>query len=70
MEHLGVLKNPFTRVRVFQIALEFGSVGFWEEGKTGTPGENLLGARDRTNNKPNPHMAIWLSTPRFELGPH
>ena len=29
------------RVRVFQIELEFGSVGFQGEGKTGVPGENL-----------------------------
>ena len=27
-KHLGVLKNLFKRVRVFQIELEFGSVGF------------------------------------------
>ena len=26
--------NSFKRVRAFQIELEFGSVGFWEEGKT------------------------------------
>ena len=38
-------------VRAFQIELEFGSIGFGEEGKTGVPRENLLGASDRTNNK-------------------
>ena len=70
VEHLGVLKNLLTRIRVFQIELGFERVGFGEEGKTGTPGEKLLGVRDRTNNKLNPRMATWLSTPRFELGPH
>ena len=35
----------------FQIELEFRSVGFWGEGKTGVPGEKPLGARTRTNNK-------------------
>ena len=35
-------------------------VGFYGEGKTGVPGEKPLGARERTNNKLNPHMA---STP-------
>ena len=51
----------------FLIELEFGNVGFWGEGKTGVPGENPLGAKERTNNKLNPHMA---STPGFEPGPH
>ena len=51
---------------VFQIELEFGSVGFQGEGKTGVPGEKPLGERERTNNKLNPHMA---STPGFEPGP-
>ena len=59
--------NSFKRVRAFQIELEFGSVGFWGEGKTGVPGEKPLGARERTNNKLNPHMA---STPGVESGPH
>ena len=40
---------------------------FEAEGKTGVPGENPLGAKERTNNKLNPHMA---STPGFEPGPH
>ena len=31
------------------------------------PGEKPLGAKERTNNKLNPHMA---STPGFEPGPH
>jgi len=59
--------NSFKRVRAFQIELEFGSVGFWGEGKTGVPGEKPLGARERTNDKLNPHMA---STPGVEPGPH
>ena len=52
--------NSFKRVRAFQIELEFGSVGFQGEGKTEVSGEKPLGARKRTNNKLNPHMA---STP-------
>ena len=43
--------------------MEFGSVGFWGEGKTGEPGEKPLGARERTNNKLNRHM---VSTAGFE----
>ena len=66
-KHLGVLKYSLNCVRAFQIELEFGSVGFWEEGKTGVPGEKPLGARKRINNKLNPHM---MSTPGFEPGPH
>ena len=37
------------------------------EGKTGVPEEKPLGARERTNNKLNPHMA---STLEFEPVPH
>ena len=59
--------NSFTRVRAFQIELEFGSVGFWGEGKTGVPGEKSLRAKKRTNNKLNPHM---VSTPGVEPGTH
>ena len=54
--------NSFKRVRAFQIELEFGSVGFWGEGKTGVPGEKPLRVRERTNNKLNQHIA---STPGF-----
>ena len=67
MKHLRVHMNSFKRVHAFQIELEFESVGFWGEGKTGVPGEKPLGAKERTNNKLNPHMA---STPGFEPGPH
>ena len=37
---LRVLMNSFQYVHMFQIELEFESVGFWGEGKTGVPGEN------------------------------
>ena len=67
MKYLRVHMNSFKRVRAFQIELEFGSVGFWGEGKTGVPGEKSLGAKERTNNKLNPHMASTLG---FEPGPH
>ena len=40
---------------------------FEERGKTGAPGEKPLGARERTNNKLNPHKASMLG---FEPGPH
>ena len=60
-------KNSLERVRASQIELEFGSVGFKGDGKTGLPGEKPLGARKRTNNTLNPHMA-W--TPEFEPRPH
>ena len=43
-------KNSLERVRASQIELEFGSVGFKGDGKTGLPGEKTLGARKRTNN--------------------
>ena len=49
-KHLGVFEG-------FQIELEFGSVGFWGEGKTEVPGETPLGARERTKK------------PGFEPGP-
>ena len=51
----------------FLVELEFGNVGFWGEGKTGVPGEKPLGARERTSNKLNPHMASDLG---IEPGPH
>ena len=49
----------------FQIELEFGSVGFWGEGKTGVPGEKPLGAKERIDNKLNRH--IWRR--RRDLNP-
>ena len=59
--------NSFKRVRAFQIELEFESVGFRGEGKTGVPREKPLGARERANNKLNRHRA---STPGVEPRPH
>ena len=64
---LGVHKNLFKNACVFQIELEFGSVCFYGEGKTGVPGEKPLVAKERTNNKLNPHMASTLG---FEPGSH
>ena len=55
--------NSFERVRAFQTELEFGSVGFGGEGKTRVPEVKPLGARERTNNKLKPHMAL---RPGFE----
>ena len=52
------MKNSLKRVRVFQIELEFERVGFRGEEKTRVPGEKPLGAKERTNNKLNPHMAF------------
>ena len=54
-KHLGVHVNSFKRVRAFQIELDFGSVGFWGEGKTEVPGEKPLAVKERTNNKLNSH---------------
>jgi len=45
------MKLTTTNVRVFRIELEFGSVGFCGEGKTGEPGEKPLRAgRQPTTN--------------------
>jgi len=62
----------FKNVRAFQIEFEFGNALVFEERgwgwggvETGVSGEKPLGARERTNNKLNPHMA---STPGFEPG--
>ena len=51
----------------FLMELEFGNVGFRGKGKTGVPREKPLGAKERTNNKLNPHMALM---PGFEPRPH
>ena len=42
------------------------NVGFLKEDRTGIPGEKPFGARERTNNNLNPHMALTLG---FEPGP-
>ena len=51
MEHLGVHENSLKRVHAFQIAV---------------PREKPFGARERTNNKLDPHM---LLTPGFQPAP-
>ena len=62
-EALGssLIKNWLKRVRVFQINLEV--LVFKERGELE---EKPLGPRKRTNNEPNPHIALM---PRFEPGP-
>ena len=62
-EHLAVLKNSLKRVRAFQMELNLEVLAFK---KRGVPGEKLLGASERNNNKLNPHMAS--STPGLEPG--
>jgi len=57
----------FESIRALQIELEFRNVGFCGEGKTRVPGEKPLGARTKTNNKPNPHMTPGPGT---EPRPH
>ena len=60
--------NSFKRVRAFQVELEFRSVGFWGEGKTGVPGENWSSRnKGETQQQTQSHM---VSTPGFEPGPH
>ena len=66
MEHLGVFKN-LKRVRAFQIELEFGTVVFKGDWNNWSPRRKPLRARERTNNKLNPHIKL---TPGFEPGPH
>ena len=57
--------NWFKHVLAFQSELEFGSVGFWGEGKTGVPREKPLGAKEKTNGKLNPHMALMPDPARI-----
>ena len=51
----------------FLVEWEFSSVGFRGVGKTRVAREKPLGARERTNNKLNSHMAL---TPRYEPRPY
>ena len=53
-----------TRVRAYFKELEFGNVGFWEEVKTGLPGENLSeqGREPTTNSILGIDAAIWIWT--------
>ena len=63
-KHIGVHMNSFKRVRAFQIELEFGSVGFWGEGKPEYPEKNLSEqTREPTTNSTH----IWRR--RRELNP-
>ena len=56
MERLGVLENSLKCVCAFQIEMEFGSIGFKGEGKTGNPEKNLLEqGREPTTNSTH----IW-----------
>ena len=66
-KHLGVLKNVFKCVSAFQIELECGSIGFLRRWENRSARIKPLGARERTNNKINPHMASALG---LEPGPH
>ena len=43
-KHQGVTRTHSVMPMHSRIALEFGNVGFWGEGKTGVPGEKPLGA--------------------------
>ena len=49
-----VLRPPFLS------GLEFGNVAFCGVGKVGEPGEKPLRAREKTNDKFNPHMSSTL----------
>ena len=63
-KHIGVHMNSFKRVRAFQIELEFGSVGFWGDGKPEYPEKNLSEqGREPTTNSTH----IWRR--RRELNP-
>ena len=56
-EHLEVVKNSLKRVRALRIEREFGKVGFWREGKTGTPREKPLGKKE---NQQQTYPSIYL----------
>ena len=63
--HLFVLSTWLEHLE--QATVVKDRVGFWGEGKTRVPGEKPLGARERTENKLNLHMA---SRSGFEPRPH
>ena len=56
-EHLGVLKSLLKRVHVPPDRIRISKCWFLRIGKTGVPGDTPLGAKERRNNKLNPHMA-------------
>ena len=45
----------FKCVPVFLIKWKFGNVCFWQEGKTGLPGEKPFGTKERVNKKLSPY---------------
>ena len=49
----------------FLIKLEFGNVAFCGVGKTGVPGEKPLRAREKTNDKFNPHNYVIDTEGKF-----
>ena len=50
--------NSFKRVRAFQIELEFGSVGFWGEGKNGVPGEKTSRSKGDNQQQTQPTYGV------------
>ena len=67
MKHLGILKNSFKRVRVFQIELEFGGVGFWVGRKTGLLKKTSWNKKE---NQQKTHMNYHISRRRLDLRLH
>ena len=63
-EHLEVVKNSLKRVRALRIEREFGKVGFWREGKTGTPREKPLGKEE---NQQQAYPFIYLKHEKVPL---
>ena len=59
-----LLWTRFKRVRAFQMELEFGRTGFWGEGRTGAPGEKLLGSPVSEHKKSDP---FFFHFGRFSL---
>ena len=57
-EHRGVLKSSFKRVCAFQIELEFRSVGFWGEGKTGVPGKKTSRSKGENQQQTQPTYGV------------
>ena len=60
--------HPWMVLRLpFLVELEFGNVGLWREGNTEVLGEKPLEAKERANNKLNPHMTSMRG---FKPVPH
>ena len=57
-EHLGVHENSLKRLPAFQIELEFGSVGFWGEGKTRVPGEKTSRSKGDNQQQTQPTYGV------------